>query len=80
MENEIVVDEVGYFAKLIDEEMTIFERMKIKKSTLKRMAFAMLIYSTVMITFSLPGRAPYVLPFGKAQVCDIGGIPPSTAR
>lgn len=51
MENEIIMDEVGYLAKLIDTEMTIFERMKIKKSTLKRMAFAMLIYTGVMLTF-----------------------------
>lgn len=53
MENEILIDEVGYLAKLIDEEMTIFERMKIKKSTLKRMAGAMVVYISVIITFSV---------------------------
>ncbi len=53
MENKITMDEVGYLAKLLDEEMSVFERMKIKRSTLKRMAFALLIYISVMITFSL---------------------------
>ena len=51
MKNEIIIDEVGYMAKMIDTEMTIFERMKIKKSTLKRMAIAMSIYVGIMITF-----------------------------
>ena len=51
MKNEIIIDEVGYMAKMIDTEMTIFERMKIKKSTLKRMVIAMSIYVGVMITF-----------------------------
>ena len=48
----MVVDEVGYLAKIIDEEMTTLERMKIKKSTLKRMAVALLIYMSVMLIFS----------------------------
>ena len=51
MQKKIIVDEVGYLAKLLDEKMTTFERMKIKKSALKRMAFALLIYLSVMIIF-----------------------------
>jgi hypothetical protein len=53
MENDVykneVIDEVGYLAKLIDEEMTIFERMKIKKSTFKRITLAILIYISVIV-------------------------------
>lgn len=52
MENEIAIEEVGYLAKLLDEEMSVFERMKIKKSTLKRMMCAMIVYASVMISFS----------------------------
>ena len=56
MENENIQDdistnEIGYLAKLIDTEMTIFERMKIKKSTLYRLVGALTIYSFMMFLF-----------------------------
>jgi hypothetical protein len=50
---ETTVDEIGYLAKLIDTNLSIFERMKIKKTTLKKIAGALLIYSATMITFIL---------------------------
>jgi len=53
MESEILIDEIGYKAKLIEEEMTFFERMKIEKSTLKRMLIALFIYVSVMIILSI---------------------------
>ena len=58
MENEIFqneqnIDEIGYMAKLIDKEMTIFQRMKIKKSTLLKIMGALFIYSITMILFAL---------------------------
>ena len=56
MENEQVNDDeilndIGYIAKKIDQELTMIERMKIKKSTLFRILIAMGIYSATMILF-----------------------------
>ena len=48
----MMIEEVGYLAKLADKEMTMTQRMKIKKSTLKRIGLAMLVYFSTMITFS----------------------------
>ena len=42
------INEIGYIAKKIDIEMTILERMKIKKSTMKRITMALGIYFTTM--------------------------------
>ena len=53
MENEIRIDEIGYIARLIDNELTIFERMKIKKSTVFRIFGALIIYSLTMLSFVL---------------------------
>ena len=53
LQNEQNIDEIGYLAKLIDTEMTIFQRMKIKKSTLIKIFGALLIYSITMISFAL---------------------------
>ena len=44
-----ILNEIGYFARQIDSEMTIFERMKITKSTLYKVIMAMGIYLTTMI-------------------------------
>jgi hypothetical protein len=53
MESETSIDEVGYVARLIDTEMTILERMKIKKSTMYRIIGALSIYSITMIIFAI---------------------------
>ena len=45
------IDEIGYIAKKIDIEMTILERMKIKKSTMIRIFMALGIYFVTMILF-----------------------------
>lgn len=42
-----------YIAQLIDEEMTIFERMKVKKSTLIKILAALVFYALAMVFFSL---------------------------
>lgn len=51
IQNEISANEIGYIAKLIDTEMTIIERMKIKKSTVYRIIGALTIYSITMTLF-----------------------------
>ena len=53
LQNEIAIDEIGYIAKLIDTDLTIFERMKVKKSTIFRMLGALIIYSLTMISFAI---------------------------
>jgi hypothetical protein len=45
------INEIGYIARKIDIEMTILERMKIKKSTLKRITIALGIYFVTMFLF-----------------------------
>jgi len=47
------IDEIGYLAKLVDTNLSIFERMKIKKTTLKKLFGALIIYSATMIMFTL---------------------------
>lgn len=44
---------IGYIAQLIDAELTIFERMKIKKTTLYKITIAILFYGILMTVFSL---------------------------
>ena len=51
--NEKIMNEIGYLAYIMDTEMTIFERMKIKKSTLKRILIALGIYFTTITIFVL---------------------------
>jgi len=52
-QNEIAIDEIGYMARFIDTEFTIFERMKLKKSTIFRIFGALIIYSLTMISFAI---------------------------
>ena len=52
-QKELVLDEIGYFAKLIDTEMTLFERMKIKNTTRNRIIGAITVYSVTMALFIL---------------------------
>ena len=46
------VNEIGYIARLIDQEMTIYDRMKIKKTSLTRIAGALIIYIIIMSVFA----------------------------
>jgi len=48
-----ILGEVGKIARFIDSEMTIFERMKIKKTSLIKISFALLFYVIMMIVFSI---------------------------
>ncbi|KXB08159.1 hypothetical protein AKJ58_00725 [candidate division MSBL1 archaeon SCGC-AAA385D11] len=41
-------DEIGRRARVLDSEMSAFERMKIKKSTIYRLAAASLVYAGSM--------------------------------
>jgi len=47
------INEIGYIARLIDQEMTIYDRMKLKKTTLVRIAGALLIYLITMSVFAI---------------------------
>lgn len=45
--------DIGQVAKKIDTELTMLERMKIKKSALKRVISAGVIYIIVMFVFTI---------------------------
>lgn len=45
------INEIGYFARQLDTELTILERMKITKSSLYRVFIAIGIYLIIMILF-----------------------------
>ena len=45
------VNDIGYIARLIDKELTIYARMKVNRSTLVRIAEALLIYLVTMSLF-----------------------------
>ena len=49
----IPIDDVGSIARTLDAEMTVLERMKIKKSTLFRIIGAVVVYLTMMSLFSI---------------------------
>lgn len=51
IEKNIMIDEIGYLAKYIDTEFTIIERMKLNKTSLFRIFYALLIYVATMIIF-----------------------------
>ncbi len=53
IKNDIIMDEVGYLAYMMDTNMTMFERMKIKKSSLYRIIGAITIYLVIMILLTL---------------------------
>jgi hypothetical protein len=44
---------IGQIAQFLDAEYTIFDRMKIKKETIKRIGYASLIYISIMFLFAL---------------------------
>ena len=51
--SNISIDGIGSIARIIDTELTIFERMKIKKRSLKKLFGAIVFYLTAMIFFSI---------------------------
>ena len=42
------VEEIGKWARFLDTEKTIFERMKIKKRTIVRLSAALALYLAIM--------------------------------
>lgn len=52
-EENFSTNEIGSLARFIDSEMTIVERMKIRKESLIKVIVALIVYSTVMVVFSL---------------------------
>ena len=53
IQSNISVDEIGSIAMIIDTEMTILERMKIKKKTLIRLFGALMFYLVVLAIFTV---------------------------
>ena len=53
MPRNVPIGDVGSIARILDTEMTVLERMKIKKSTLFRMVGAAVVYLTMMSLFSI---------------------------
>jgi len=47
------LDEIGTLAKLIDSEMTVFERMKVRKESLIKIAIALVFYIFMMAVFAI---------------------------
>ena len=52
-QSNISINEIGSIAMIIDTEMTILERMKIKKKTLIRLFGALMFYLVVMTLFTV---------------------------
>jgi len=53
VQGNIPINDVGSIARTLDAEMTVLERMKIKKSTLFRIIGALVVYLTMMSIFSI---------------------------
>jgi hypothetical protein len=53
IQGNMPINDVGNIARILDTEMTVLERMKIKKSTLLRMVGAIVVYLTMMSIFSI---------------------------
>ena len=53
MEYKNIQNEMGHVARILDAEMTMFERMKIKKKSLRKIFGALMFYMAVMILFIL---------------------------
>lgn len=51
IQNEIITNEIGQIARILDTEMTMFERMRVKKKSLKKIFGALMFYTAVMILF-----------------------------
>ena len=50
-EMNLNVTEVGYIARFIDQEMTIYERMKLKKTSIARIIGALVVYIVTISVF-----------------------------
>jgi hypothetical protein len=50
-ENNLI--KIGQLAQILDKEYSMLERMKIKKNSLKRLAYAFAVYIVIMILFTL---------------------------
>ena len=53
IQSNISINEIGSIAMIIDTELTILERMKIKKKTLIRLFGALMFYLVVMTLFTV---------------------------
>ena len=53
VQGNMSINDVGNIARILDTEMTVLERMKIKKSTLFRLLGAAVVYLTLMSLFSI---------------------------
>lgn len=54
MENEnLMINEIGSIAQYLDAELTILQRMKIKKRSLIKISGALIFYATTMAIFSI---------------------------
>jgi hypothetical protein len=53
IQRNMSINDIGSIARTLDTELTIFERMKIKKSILLRMLGAAVVYLTIMSLFSI---------------------------
>jgi len=53
MEDEnTYLEGIGSLARFIDSEMTVFERMKIRKESLIKITIALIFYVLMMVVFS----------------------------
>ncbi len=53
MDQDKNINKIGQIAQILDSEYTILERMKIKKETIKRIGYAMILYISFMFLFAL---------------------------
>ena len=53
IQGNMSINDIGSITRTLDTEMTILERMKIKKSILLRMLGAAAVYLTIMSLFSI---------------------------
>jgi hypothetical protein len=44
---------IGHIAQYLDAEYSLFERMKIKKVTVRRLGYAVVLYICTMIFFAI---------------------------
>jgi len=53
MDQDKNIIKIGQIAQILDSEYTILERMKIKKETIKRIGYALILYISFMFLFAL---------------------------
>jgi hypothetical protein len=46
-------EEIGMIARQLDETKTVYERMKLEKDQLKRIAISLILYVVVLLLFKL---------------------------